>query len=71
MMNKIKGGSSVARVYADANEKLGPDHWDYESFSLQWGWVKKKSDFMSPFLPEPCVRTQYLSQHMLTGPGSK
>ncbi|KAK3829171.1 MAG: casein kinase II catalytic subunit [Benniella sp.] len=37
MMNKIKGGSSVARVYVDANEKLGPDHWDYESFSLQWG----------------------------------
>ncbi|KAF9925277.1 Casein kinase II subunit alpha [Modicella reniformis] len=36
-MNKIKPASSVARIYADANDKLGSDHWDYEGFSLQWG----------------------------------
>ncbi|KAF9907700.1 Casein kinase II subunit alpha [Lobosporangium transversale] len=36
-MNKVKLPNSVARVHADANEKLGRDYWDYESFSLQWG----------------------------------
>ncbi|KAF9111256.1 Casein kinase II subunit alpha [Mortierella sp. AM989] len=36
-MSKVKLPNSVARVYADANERLGRDYWDYETFSLQWG----------------------------------
>ncbi|WFD31046.1 hypothetical protein MSPP1_002076 [Malassezia sp. CBS 17886] len=30
-------GVSVARVYADANEKHGRAWWDYDNLSLQWG----------------------------------
>ncbi|KAG0275138.1 Casein kinase II subunit alpha [Linnemannia exigua] len=36
-MNKIKLPGSVARVYADVNEKMGEEYWDYENLSLQWG----------------------------------
>jgi hypothetical protein len=30
-------GASVARVYADANERRGREWWDYDNLSLQWG----------------------------------
>ncbi|KAF9964410.1 Casein kinase II subunit alpha' [Mortierella alpina] len=40
-MNKVKLASSIARVHADANKRLGRDHWDYEGFSLQWGVQEK------------------------------
>lgn len=28
---------SIARVYADVNQRMPPDYWDYEALSLQWG----------------------------------
>ncbi|KAL6894140.1 hypothetical protein ACP4OV_008238 [Aristida adscensionis] len=31
------GASSVARVYADANEQQPKEYWDYESLDIQWG----------------------------------
>ncbi|KAF9413972.1 Casein kinase II subunit alpha [Entomortierella beljakovae] len=36
-MSKVKLPNSVSRVYADVNERLGRDYWNYEGFSLQWG----------------------------------
>ncbi|GJJ75587.1 casein kinase II subunit alpha [Entomortierella parvispora] len=36
-MHKVQLPYTIATVYADANEKLGQDHWDYENVTLQWG----------------------------------
>jgi len=33
-------GKSVARYYADANEKLPREHWDYEKLTLAWGEIE-------------------------------
>eukprot|EP00877_Chromochloris_zofingiensis_P000343 jgi/Chrzof1/10309/Cz04g36230.t1 len=29
--------ASIARVYADVNDKRPPDYWDYETLNVQWG----------------------------------
>ncbi|PWN27870.1 Pkinase-domain-containing protein [Jaminaea rosea] len=31
------GGRSVARVYANANERFGRSWWDYDNLTVQWG----------------------------------
>ncbi|CAO1614785.1 unnamed protein product [Sympodiomycopsis kandeliae] len=31
------GGKSQARVYPDANERLGRNWWDYDNLTVQWG----------------------------------
>jgi casein kinase II subunit alpha len=28
---------SIARVYADANEKMPKDYWDYDNLQVNWG----------------------------------
>ncbi|CCH42999.1 Casein kinase II subunit alpha [Wickerhamomyces ciferrii] len=30
---------SVARVYADANEKRPKEYWDYENYDIEWGQI--------------------------------
>ncbi|CED84946.1 pkinase-domain-containing protein [Phaffia rhodozyma] len=30
-------GKSISKVYADANEQLGPEHWDYDNLQVTWG----------------------------------
>lgn len=36
-----RGAESKARVYADVNEKMPKDYWDYEALEVQWGCVAK------------------------------
>ncbi|PWN32601.1 Pkinase-domain-containing protein [Meira miltonrushii] len=33
----MSGGRSVARVYANANDKFGRSWWDYDNLAVQWG----------------------------------
>jgi hypothetical protein len=33
--SKEESTTSIARVYADINEKRPPDYWDYENFNVQ------------------------------------
>lgn len=34
---------SKARVYADVNVLRPKDYWDYESLTVQWGWISISS----------------------------
>jgi len=37
IMALLTGGRSVARVYANVNEKLGRSWWDYDNLTVHWG----------------------------------
>ncbi|CDK27626.1 unnamed protein product [Kuraishia capsulata CBS 1993] len=38
-MSQSANTYSVARVYADANEKRDREYWDYENYKIQWGQI--------------------------------
>ena len=41
-------GMSVARVYADANQRRPREYWDYENIGIEWGYVHSGCWMASP-----------------------
>lgn len=50
---RTKDSMSQARVYADVNVNRPKDYWDYETLSVQWGYVLNSRSAQLLLVPDP------------------